>query len=187
VSYAATVYAMLGYSSQYSYNPTYTYLRGNSPANKDRLGSPVVFLNGHASYDSLLLGDTIDSNEYKCGVYYGMDFTSSTTGYTYAGLQSRDLSGVRLISFVGCETATTSDNLCTRAVDGGADVALGFADNITSRSTEGQLWLRKFNDALVFGCTIREAVDYADGWAPTSNLRNHRQIEGDDSVTITPD
>jgi hypothetical protein len=188
VDYAATVYAIIGYSSQYSYNPTDTYLTGKNPAGTDRLGSPVVFLNGHASYYNLLLGDAVDPPELRCGVHYGTDFTSSTTGYTYAGLQSRNLSGVKLISFVGCETAANSKNLCTRAVAGsnGADAALGFIDNIHSRNPEGQLWLQKYNDALAFGYTIFDAVEYAKSFAPDSDLADFAQIFGDSSTTITP-
>jgi hypothetical protein len=135
----------------------------------------------------MTLGDKVDSDERKCGVYYGTDFTSSTTGYTYAGLQSRDLSGVRLISFVGCDTASTSDNLCTRAVDGnaGADAALGFTDNIHSRDASGQLWLRKYNDALAFGYSVYDAVEYAESFAPDSDLADYWHIEGGSTVTIT--
>jgi hypothetical protein len=188
VNYAATVYAMIGYSSQYSYNPTHAYLKGNNPAGTDRLGSPVVFLNGHASYDNLLLGDTVDSGERRCGVYYGADFTSSTTGYTYAGLQSRNLAGVKLISFVGCETAATSTNLCTRAVAGvnGADAALGFTDNIHSRSPEGQLWLQKYNDALAFGYTVDDAVEYAKALVLGSDLSTYADVIGKGWIVITP-
>jgi hypothetical protein len=188
VDYAATAYAIIGYSSQYSYNPTDTYLTGKNPVGQDRLGSPVVFLNGHASYYNLLLGDAVDPPERRCGVHYGTDFTSSATGYTYAGLQSRNLSGVKLISFVGCETASTSDNLCTRAVAGthGADVALGFTANIHSRSPEGQIWLQKYNDALAFGYTVDDAVEYAKALATGSDLSTYADVIGKGWIVITP-
>jgi hypothetical protein len=188
VDYAATVYAMIGYSSQYSYNSTHAYLKGKNPAGQDRLGSPVVFLNGHASYYNLLLGDAVDPPERRCGVCYGTDFTSGDTGYTYAGLQSRNLSNVKLISFVGCETASTSDNLCTRAVAGGnkADAALGFIDNIHSRSPEGQLWLQKYNDALAFGYTVDDAVEYAKALVSGSDLSTYADVIGKGWIVITP-
>jgi len=186
VYYASTVYGTLGYFSYYSYSPTHAYLEGTGPSGTDRLGSTVVFLNGHANYNCLLCGDNGDPPEYRCGVYYGADMTSPTTGYIYAGLASRDLSGVRLISFVGCYTASTYESLCTNAVAGGADAALGFTDEITSTSAEGRLWLRKLNDALAFGYTVDVAVVYADGCAPTSDLAAYRHIEGDGTVTIAP-
>ncbi len=118
VNYASTVYGMLGYVSHYNYNPDYNYLRGDNPAGDDRLGSSIVFLNGHSNYDHLSCGDTVDDAEHRCGVYYKYDCTSG--GYTFAGLKSRDLSDVKLISFVGCLTASNTENLCTSAISGDA-------------------------------------------------------------------
>ncbi len=106
VTHASTVYGMLGYRSYYNYDPTYAYLRGQNPAGGDRLGSSIVYIDGHANYDNIICGDTVDDSEYKCGIYYLTDFTSTSSGYTYAGLQDRDLSGVKLFTFVGCNTAT---------------------------------------------------------------------------------
>lgn len=179
VNYAATIYGMLGYSSNYSYNPTYEYLRGTNPSGGDRLGSSVVFLNGHGNYDNLICGDTVDDAVYKCGVYMNHDFTSSSSGYTYAGLDDRDLSDVKLISFVGCKTATKDDNLCTSAIDGGADCAIGFTNSIHSRTTAGKNWLKKFHDALGNGSTIEEAIDVATIAYPSSDLGDYIKIYGD--------
>jgi hypothetical protein len=105
---------------------------------------------------------------------------------------------VRLISFVGCETATAADNLCTRAVDGGAGAgaALGFTDNIHSRIAEGQFWLQKYNDALAFGYSVDDAVGYADAYANVyrvehgessiTDLATYHAVFGEGSTTITP-
>lgn len=88
VNYASTVYGVLGYTLYYNYEPDYDYLRGDNPAGDDRLGSSVIFLNGHAAYTNLLCGDTVDDDEHQCGVHSDTDFTSSSSGYTYAGLES---------------------------------------------------------------------------------------------------
>ena len=187
VNYASTVYGMLGYTSYYNYDPDYAYLRGTNPAGGDRLGSSVIFLNGHAAYNNLLCGDTVDDAEHQCGVHRDTDFTSSSSGYTYAGLESRDLSNVKLMSFVGCNTASNTDNLCTTAVAEGADCAIGFTSNIHSRTTDGKNWLIYYHNALGNGSSIEEAIDAATTAAPNSDLGDYVSTSGDPEINILID
>ena len=187
VNYASIVYGMLGYTSYYNYNPDYDYLRGDNPAGSDRLGSSVIFLNGHAAYYNLLCGDTVDDAEHQCGVHRDTDFTSSSTGYTYAGLESRDLSNVKLMSFVGCNTASNTDNLCTTAVAEGADCAIGFTSSIHSRTTDGKNWLIYYHNALGNGSSIEEAIDAATVAAPNSDLGDYVSTSGDPEIDILID
>lgn len=187
VNYASTVYGMLGYVSYYNYNPDYNYLRGDNPAGNDRLGSSIVFLNGHASYANLWCGDTVDDAEHKCGVHKDTDFTSSVTGYTYAGLKNRDLSDVKLISFVGCNTASNTDNLCTSAIDRGAECAIGFTDGIESRTADGKNWLTYYHNALGNGSSIEEAIDVATISAPNSDLGDDIKTFGNPEINILLD
>jgi hypothetical protein len=214
--YAATVYGMAGYSSYYSFYPTYEYLSGANPGGAGRLESDVIFLCGHASPISLAFGDVGGSPDNMCGVYYtGDQDNRSTSGYWYAGLQQqgRDLSGVKLISFFGCDTAgysgdaaSQSDNLCTRATDSSrdngnyADAALGFTDSIypfygfsidgwlfgDPLNASGPEWIKRYNDALVAGCTVNAAVDYANGINTFNDWGESAHIEGDGSITIVP-
>jgi hypothetical protein len=209
--YAATVYGMAGYASYYSFYPTYGYLDGTSLGGTGRLGSDVVFLCGHACPTYLLFGDSNGSPDNRCGVYYTNDLDSrSATGYWYAGLQQqgRDLSGVRLISFIGCETAgyaddtaSQSDNLCTRATDGNrADAALGFTDKVypfygfsldglfagDPFNASGPEWIQRYNDALAAGDTVYDAVGYANEINTFANWGRTAHIEGDSSTTIAP-
>ncbi|GKX29606.1 hypothetical protein SH1V18_20860 [Vallitalea longa] len=189
VDYASTTYEKMGYVSHKSYNPTYTYISGDNPTGDNRLGSSIIFINGHASYDRIILGDTIDDDKYKCGIYKGKDFKSSSSEYTFAGLEERDLSKTKLISFVGCKTATTSDNLCTAAIEAGATTAIGFTGAIHSRNMGGPNWLQSFHDALYNGSTVKEAVNLASIASPESDLGTDIVIYGDENLIlkITPE
>lgn len=184
VSYAATVYGMIGYSSYYNYNPTCTYLRGSNPGGSDRLGSSIVFLNGHASNADLLCGDTTDEGDYRCGVHRDIDIVSTSTGYRYAGLGSRNMFGVKLISFVGCNTASTNDNLCSKAISKGATCAMGFINNINSRTADGQNWLIYYHNALYNGSSILEAAVAATVAVPNSDLGSYVSLKGDYTIDI---
>ncbi len=185
VSHASTVYGMLGYSSHYNFYPDYTYLRGRNPAGVHRLGSAIVYTDGHASHNSIIFGDTVDDSEYMCGIYYGTNFTSSTTGYTYAGLQSLNLTGVKLFTFVGCNTASGDSNLCTVANDGGATCVVGFTGEINGLSTEGQNWKQAYNNQLGNGATVADAITYATAVHPNCNLGDLVKTHGDASINIT--
>lgn len=184
VTHASTVYGMLGYTSYYNFDPTYEYLRGENPAGTDRLGSSIVYIDGHANYDNIICGDTVDDSDHQCGVYYLTDFTSTSSGYTYAGLQDRDLSGVKLFTFVGCNTATNNVNLCTSAEDGGATCVVGFTDTINGLTTEGQNWKKAYNNALGNGKTVSAAIADATTRHPNCNLGDSAKTYGDASINI---
>lgn len=183
--HASTIYGMLGYNSYYNFNPTYSYLRGTNPSGVDRLGSSIVYINGHANYDNILCGDYVDDDNHKCGVYYKGDFTSSKSGFTYAGLEDRDLTGVKLFTFVGCYTAQKDVNLCTKALDGGATCVVGFNDAINGLTTEGQNWKKAYNNSLGNGSTVSEAISYATRTHPNCDLGDYAQTYGDADISIT--
>lgn len=135
------------------------------------------------AYDNLLCGDTVDDSDHQCGVYRDKDFKSAT-GYTYAGLESRDLSDVKLISFVGCNTASNDDNLCSTAVSGGANCAIGFTSNIHSRTSDGKNWLINYHNALYNGATVKNAINAATAAVPNSDLGDYIKIYGDKNTVI---
>ena len=145
VDYAATCYGMIGSitSSYKNYEPTYSYMRGNNPDGTRRIASKIVFLNGHANYDCLIHNHRNDDGDYATGVYIGNDY-NSTSGYKYAGFGSTNMSTCDHISLVGCSTASNGDyNITWKAVNKGANSALGFTDSIHSRSSAGETWLEK--------------------------------------------
>ncbi|MDO4924227.1 MAG: hypothetical protein Q3980_01020 [Turicibacter sp.] len=186
VNYAATAYGMIsGLSSYKNYSPDVTYMRGNNPDGIRRIGSRIVFLNGHGNYDNMIFNYGNKGGSYATGVYYGKDLNSSS-GYSYAGIQDTNMSGVDLISFVGCSTgANSGDNLGSRAVKKGATTAVAFKNSINSRNTKGPEWLVKYHDALASGYTVKGAINYATSLYPTSNLGDYAVIYGTTSNTIT--
>lgn len=173
VKYANTCYGMIdGITSYYHTAPTVSYMQGNNPAGVRRIGSRVVWLNGHANNTTIVFNYNNNGGSYDTGVYYGSDTSK------YAGIQSTNMSGVDLISFVGCETAANTTNLASRAKDKGATTAVGFTGKIVSRSTDGQGWCRKYNDALALGHTISSAISYATSFYPNSNLPDYVKVYG---------
>ena len=186
VDYASTVYGMISNITSYkNHTPDVDYMRGNNPSGVRRIGSDIVFLNGHANYTNLIFNHSNDGGNYKTGVYYGEDYDSSSTGYKYVGIQSTDMSGVDLISFVGCKTgANNGTNLGSRACDAGATTAVAFTEEINSRNTKGPEWLQKYHDALGSGDTVEEAINYATTLYPQSTLGDSVVIYGDSDNTI---
>lgn len=188
VSYAATVYAMMPSitSSYKNYSPSITYMRENGPEGVRRIGSRVVFLNGHANNKNILFPSTDKGYGYYTGVYYGNDFNSSSTGFAYVGIadSKTDMSGVDLISIVGCSTAVSSQNLTKAAHDAGAATAVGFLASINSRNSYGPEWLEKYNDSLSNGNSVADAINYATTLYPSSNLGDYVILYGSGGNTV---
>lgn len=180
VKYANTCYGMInGISSYYNDRPTISYMKGNNPSGNRRIASRVVWLNGHANNTTLVFNHNNLGGNYNTGVYYGYDTSN------YVGLLSTSMSGVDLISFVGCQTAKGQNNLASRARSQGATTAIGFRESITSRSSDGQGWCRKFNDALSIGHTISSAISYATSFYPNADLDNYIKVYGSTTNKIS--
>ena len=145
------------------------------------IASEIVFINGHADYKNILFGESLST-----GVYYGEDYSSSTSGYFYVGIESTDLSGVDLMSLVGCNTADSSksENLASNAYAQGATTVVGFTDSIISRTANGQTWLTRYNDELAAGATVSKAISRASAMIPDSNLGDYVTIYGSSSNRI---
>ena len=146
------------------------------------MGSRIIFLNSHGSQTSMTFNQNNAGGSYCTGIYYGYDTTERV------GIMSTDMSGVDLISFVGCKTgqttSTNASNLPSRAVQKGATSAVGFTDSIHSRFINGPDWLRKYNDALTNGYTISGAISYATSCYPNSDLGTYAVIYGSSTNRI---
>ncbi|MDE5946015.1 MAG: hypothetical protein K2G63_01715 [Oscillospiraceae bacterium] len=179
VAYANTCYGMIsGVASYYNNMPTQSYMKGNNPLGERKIASRVVFLNGHASSSRMYFNHNNNGGEYDTGVYYGYDTA------TCPGLLSTDMSTNDLISFVGCSTAAGTTNLASRAVSRGATTAVGFTESIHSRFINGPDWCRKYNDALVNGYTVANAITYATSCYPNSDLGKYVKVYGSSTNTI---
>lgn len=192
---AANKYSQIsGISSYYNTEADYTYMRGNNPKGQRRIGSYIFFINGHANPISILSASS-DTAKNRTGITVGYDSTVSEDGeFTVAGLQSTNMSGSRLILFVGCSTGAWpntsenpySTNLPIRAVERGANAALGFRKLISSRFGDGPNWLNAFNQAIVNGYTIDGANAYACTQYPNSDLSKCSMAEGDINSRVVP-
>ena len=185
VNYACTAYGMISNVSSYkNYTPDVSYMKGNNPNGIRRIASDIVFLNGHGNYDNVCFNSGNQGGDYATGVYMGNDFDSST-GYSYVGIDSTDMSTCDHISFVACCTAKNTNNITRKAYTKGAKSSLGFTDEITSRSNDGSGWICKFNDALANGYSISRCVTYATEFYPDSDLASYAKIYGSSSNTVT--
>lgn len=162
VEYAAGAYGRIaGVRSYRNFSPDDKYILGNNPNGARRIASDVVFLNGHGSNKTIMFNPGNVGGNYATGVRCGIDYIEN--GYKCAGLDSTNMRTCDHISFVGCSTASNGlDNLTWKAMSKGATSALGFKRDITSRSTRGKKWLRKYNDALANGYSIFKSVAYAN-------------------------
>lgn len=127
VKYAATTFGLIPRITNSYVNtaPSVTYLKGKNPSGIPRLGSSIVFLNGHANYDNMAFDD------FDTGVYYRKHYTSSSTGINYAGIESTNMENVDLIHFAGCSTAEGRENLAVNAYYAGADTSIGLQTALT--------------------------------------------------------
>lgn len=183
VKNAASAYkTMSGCNSYQSLISSYDYMRGS------RLGSSrVYFINGHANYDRITTAG-YDKDNYRTGISIYND------GYAYndnlgdkwifAGLNGRDMSGTRLITFAGCSTAEGTNNLTAKAVQQGAKAAVGFSGSITSRFYDGPKWLNVYNIQLANNASVHKAVQQATLQTSNSDLRFLYRVHGDSSITL---
>lgn len=186
VKYAATCYGLLkSVKSYYNLKPNVEYMKGNNPNGERRIASKIVFLNGHGNYDNMVFPHN-NENKYKTGIYMGYDFKSKSTGFDYVGIKSTDMSTCKLISFVGCKTAAnrSGENLVKNAIKKGAKSAVGFMDEIESRSDEGKKWLKKYNNSLCNGKSVSDSVKAAISAYPNCTLSKSVVYSGIPSQTI---
>lgn len=159
-------------SNSVRYSPTTTTLN-------NRITEDVVFLNSHANVHHMRFKFYNNSN-----VYTDVKLGDSSASSPDVNISNKNLSGVYLISFVGCLTGSGSSNITKSAVSSGAHCALGFTDEISSRSTNGKNWLISYNNYLAQGKTVTYAVSHATVAYPSSNLGDYAVIEGSGSTTI---
>lgn len=154
---------------------------------KNHVNDNVIFLNSHANYNVIAFRYKNTSGTYvQTGYVSGNDMTA-TDGATYVGLSGRSMSNVELITFAGCKTAyvVNGSNIAYTAVSRGAKCSVGFSDEIVSRNTAGQAWLKSYNNYLANGCNVGEAVSKATKDNPTSNLGKYVTIYGYGANKIT--
>ena len=171
---AANIFGTISnFYSYYNDEPTYSYLNGNNPKSIKRIASEIVFLNAHANA-TLMHFEHGGTNCYVTANY-------SSSSNSAVGLKSVDMSTCSLICFVGCSTGSTAGgyiSLPDIAVSRGAATAIGFTNEISSRSWSGKNWLSVFENRIAAGYTVSNAVTAAVQAYPSSNLSTYVRIVG---------
>ena len=174
---------MPNYHSYYNDTPTYSYLTGNNPSGVPRLGSKVVFLNGHANSSVINFSYT---NSSGVDVNYGINIYSNNPTNNRIGLQSFSLYGCELMMFVGCSTGSGSSSLADVAVNRGVLSSIGFTNSIISRFGEGPLWLTALENRLAAGVYLDVALQDVVSLYPTCTLSTYLKVCGLGTNRLTP-
>lgn len=175
VTYAKNAYATISnVVSTQLLQPVDDTMLANNPNGNRMLASKIVFLNGHANYSRIRFNYNNNGGIYDTGVTNGYD------GGGNAGLKSIDMSTCKVISFMGCQTGNTdyTTNLVRTAVAQGANTAVGFKEDVTTRSTAGKNWLKKYNDSLASGNSVSVSIRNAVDSYPNSDLSSCAIIAG---------
>lgn len=104
----------------------------------NHIDDTVLFLNSHANSQAIYFIN--ENTGIDCDIKVGSSDSNTV------GLNDITFSNSKLISFIGCETGktVTGGNLAEKAVQKGADTAIGFNHTISSRTGTGPNWLNAF-------------------------------------------
>lgn len=185
---AHNIFDEIGYNSEFCIVPSYNYLNGENPNGTDRLGSSIVFLDGHGEFDhirfeSFRLQGTNDE-QYNTGVSTKEKEVSGDNESEYVSIKSKNVEDTRLMIFSACYTAEPNDeyNLTEYAVRRGAETAIGWRDRISEQASAD--WNERFLKKLSIGYSVEEAAEYADEIFSSSSSILDWVIEGNEANVI---
>lgn len=178
---ACDLYAIAGYTSNYSSQPTVNTLRGNFQDGVKRIQSDILFFSGHGNADSVVFNYKNKGGDYKTGVYNSSNWDSPNSGYKYVGING-NMGSVKLITLAACETASGSNNITKGAANQGADAAVGWTTTVGA-SSHSQ-WLARYNDKLATGSTVYGAISYANSFNYSDNKVKNAYVYGNGNITI---
>lgn len=186
---AYNVFDDIGYTSEFCIVPSYDYLDGTNPDGTDRLGSSIVFLDGHGEYNRIRFESPglqgTNDEEYNTGVSTKDEELEDSSGSIFVPIKYKDVSNSRLMIFAACYTAEEVDgesNLTEYAVRRGAETAIGWEDEIGEQYCTD--WMERFLDKLEEGYTVEDAAMYADEDFQSSNNIVDWIIEGNEDNVI---
>lgn len=173
---ASSAYSDAGYSIVTLTSPSL------SSFTEKRLKADILFFSGHAN------SNLMDFGSFSIICRSGTT-TSNVNLWDTATYQ-------KLITFAGCNTAggdskskdsgtgTSTDSITKRAVEQGADVAVGWTTTVSAGSHTN--WLKRYNNALADGYTVSKAIDKANSYIylPGSGVKNVKYY-GNGNTKIT--
>lgn len=177
------------YDAIYIDEPTYNELNDKNDDGTDRLGSSVVFLDGHGAPTNIkFYYNNSDDEPVVCGVS-----TDAITGehdseeFNFVKLSGKEVES-RLMVFAACRTADepkslSNKNLPEYATDNGAECAIGWVEDVETGALTG--WNEEFFERLVDGYTVYESALYADKKYPCDEVTSW-EIYGNEDCIIWP-
>lgn len=178
---ACDSYALAGYSSYYSTQPTIDIMKGTFKNGTKRMQSDILFFSGHGNNECMSFNYLGNNGKYKTGVYYKDDYNSSS-GYQYVGIND-NMSHVKLVTYAGCETASNNyNNITCNSTSKGAECAVGWTTTVAAGSHSN--WLERYNDKLASGYSVISAIGYANSFTYLDNNVKNARISGKSNLTI---
>lgn len=179
------------YNTTLILEPTFRELDdvNNDEDETDRLGSSIVFLDGHGTPDHIKFYFNDNEDEYHVsgvstkeseGVHSKLDFD-------FVRLRDKEINS-RLMVFAACYTAGEPDsgrNLPDDATRRGAECAIGWEDEVKVSPLRG--WSRDFFEHLVDGHTVLESALYADEDYTSADPVTSWAIYGNEDCIIYPE
>lgn len=178
---ACDSYALAGYNSYYSTQPTVDIIKGTFKNGIKRMQSDILFFSGHGNNECMAFNYLEQGGKYKTGVYYKGDYNSSN-GYQYVGINN-NMTHVKLVTYAGCETASDNyNNITYLSASKGAKCAVGWTTTVAAGSHSN--WLERYNDKLASGESVNSAISYANSFTYLDNNVKNAKISGNSNLTI---
>ena len=177
------------YNATYIDEPTYDELDDTNDDGTDRLGSSVVFLDGHGAPTHIkFYFNNNDDEPIVCGVSTNVrNVEHDSEEFNFVKLSGKEVES-RLMVFAACRTADepkslSNKNLPEYATDNGAECAIGWVEDVETGALTG--WNEEFFERLLDGYTVYESALYADKKYPGNEVTNW-EIYGNEDCIIWP-
>lgn len=130
-------------------NPSYMSLLSN-------LSAEVQFMSAHGNIDNIKF--------LKSGITVGGDISNSDIQFVGTNNIKTWENNTSLVSYISCYSAGNGElndySITYQTVVEGAEVALGFKDQIVNVSSES--WTKRYNEKLADGYGVLDAANYAN-------------------------
>ena len=177
------------YNAAYIDEPTYDELDDTNDDGTDRLGSSVVFLDGHGAPTHIkFYFNNNDDEPIVCGVSTNVrNVEHDSEEFEFVRLSRKEIES-RLMVFAACATAdepesSSKKNLPEYAADNGAECAIGWVEDVETGALTG--WNEEFFERLLDGYTVYESALYADKKYPGDEVTSW-EIYGNEDCIIWP-
>lgn len=160
VTNAQLPFISAGYTYLGNVNPTISWVKGSNGSYK-RMESDVIYFSGHGNSSGMYFYDAANTSSYTFSIKGGNNSTS------VVGLNSYNMSKVKLAVFAGCETGKGNSNIAKTANTKGAKASIGWKVSIEAGSHTS--WLQRFWNTATTSSTLNMALMNADSYTYSDN------------------